>query len=220
MIGIVVPAHNEEEHLPGCVAALRRAASHPALDGETVRMLVVLDHCTDGSRALCRQLAVPHLRVWARRVGVARHVGASRLIAQGARWIAFTDADTVVADDWLVSQLAQDADAVCGTVAVNDWSAHGDQADAVREAFAARYTDAEGHRHVHGANLGVSAECYRRSGGCPPVSASEDVALVQALIACGARIAWSAAPRVLTSARKRARASGGFADTLLQWAQA
>ena len=37
-----------------------------------------------------------------------------------------------------------------------------------------------------------------------------------ALQASGARIAWSAAPRVTTSARRDAKARGGFGDTLLQ----
>ena len=34
-------------------------------------------------------------------------------------------------------------------------------------------------------------------------------------IQSGARVAWSAAPRVVTSARREARAAGGFADALL-----
>ncbi|HUD32119.1 MAG TPA: glycosyltransferase family 2 protein, partial [Variovorax sp.] len=68
---------------------------------------------------------------------------------------------------------------------------------------------------IHGANLGVSAEAYERVGGFRPLACSEDVALVEALQASGARIAWSAAPRVTTSARADARARGGFGDTLL-----
>jgi thymidine phosphorylase len=68
---------------------------------------------------------------------------------------------------------------------------------------------------VHGANLGVSAEAYLRAGGFQALACSEDVALVEALKASGARIAWSAAPRVTTSARTNARARGGFGDTLL-----
>lgn len=69
--------------------------------------------------------------------------------------------------------------------------------------------------HVHGANLGVSADAYRRAGGFPPLKCSEDAALVDRLIATGARIAWSAAPRVTTSARTVARVRGGFGDTLI-----
>lgn len=49
-------------------------------------------------------------------VGHARAAGAQELLNQGVRWIACTDADSTVAEDWLVEQLALEADAVCGTV--------------------------------------------------------------------------------------------------------
>ena len=51
-------------------------------------------------------------------------------------------------------------------------------------------------------------------GGFAPLASSEDVALVQALEDVGASIAWSAAPRVVTSARRQFRAPGGFGATL------
>ncbi len=31
MIGVVVPVHNEEDHLEACLGALATAAAHPAL---------------------------------------------------------------------------------------------------------------------------------------------------------------------------------------------
>jgi hypothetical protein len=106
------------------------------------------------------------------------------------------------------------ADAVCGSICVDDWAAHPQQ---VRDYFRQTYVDADGHRHVHGANLGVSAQAYRRAGGFAPLACSEDVALVEQLQASGACIAWSAAPRVVTSARRASRARGGFGDTLSAW---
>jgi hypothetical protein len=60
----------------------------------------------------------------------------------------------------------------------------------------------------------VSAVAYYRAGGFPPLECSEDVALVGLLVAMGARIAWSAAPRVVTSARIASKVRGGFGDTL------
>jgi hypothetical protein len=137
------------------------------------------------------------------------------MLQRGARWLAFTDADTKVGHAWLAEQLALSADAVCGTVGVDDWSAHGAHARWLRRHFARTYTDADGHCHVHGANLGVSANAYRRAGGFRHLACKEDVALVEALQGCGANIAWSARPRVLTSARRTARAHGGFADALV-----
>jgi hypothetical protein len=148
-------------------------------------------------------------------VGRARAAGAEAMLEAGARWLAFTDADTFVSPGWLVDQLTQQADAVCGSIGIDDWTQHGAHADFLKAHFARTYTDADGHAHVHGANLGVSAEAYRLAGGFQPLACGEDVALVRALQASGARIAWSAAPRVTTSARTDARARGGFGDTLL-----
>ena len=215
VIGIVIPAHNEAALLAGCLQAALCAAAHPGLAGERVEILVVLDSCTDGTAAIANACGVATIALDARNVGAARAAGAHRLLEQGARWLAFTDADSRVSAQWLVDQLAQHADAVCGTVQVDDWSDHGELASALHAHFLQTYFDQEGHSHIHGANLGVSAEAYRRAGGFPPLACSEDVALVAALRSSGARIAWSCAPRVTTSARRHARALGGFADALL-----
>ncbi|QJD98881.1 glycosyltransferase [Massilia forsythiae] len=224
MIGIAIPAHNEESNLDACLVSLLAAARHPLLDGEKVCVQVVLDACDDGSAAVVARhqaafaaagMALDMEEVAARQVGVARALGARRLLAQGARWLAFTDADTRVSPRWLVAQLAQGADVVCGSVAVDDWSPHAANAQALRAHFADTYQDRDGHRHIHGANLGVSAEAYQAAGGFEAVACHEDVLLVKALERIGARFAWSAQPRVYTSARTDARARGGFGDTLL-----
>lgn len=216
MIGVIVPAHNEEALLAGCLAALLEAAQHPELAGETVQLVVVLDDCSDASAAVAATFGVQTIALAARNVGAARAAGAALLLAAGARWLSFTDADSRVSHAWLVAQLSLGADVVCGSICVDDWSGH---PAAVRDGFRRSYMDADGHRHVHGANLGVRAEAYRRAGGFPSLACSEDVALVERLMAIGARIAWSAAPRVVTSARRESRARGGFGDTLAALAQ-
>ena len=50
--------------------------------------------------------------------------------------LAITDADTRVSPGWLSSQPALKAGAVCGTVAVDDWTPHVDKAGALRAHFA------------------------------------------------------------------------------------
>ncbi|RZL92965.1 MAG: glycosyltransferase [Variovorax sp.] len=215
MLGIVIPAHNEESGIVTCVASVMQAARHPALREEPVEIIVVLDNCSDATGILAAGAGAATVTIRARNVGMARAAGAEAALARGARWLAFTDADTRVAPDWLVEQLALDADAVCGTVGVSDWSPHGEHADLLHAHFLETYLDRDGHRHIHGANLGVSAQAYRRAGGFRHLACSEDVAFVNALEASGARIAWSARPRVDTSARQDARASGGFADALM-----
>ncbi|MFL9926319.1 glycosyltransferase family 2 protein [Herbaspirillum lusitanum] len=215
MIGVVIPAHNEEQYLSACLSAMHLAARHPALN-EAVRIIVALDACTDRSALIARSHQVEIIALQARNVGMARAAGASRLLAAGARWLAFTDADSLVAPDWLAAQLLLElnADAVCGTICVDDWSEHSPQ---LQEHFRTSYFDREGHRHIHGANFGISARAYKSVGGFPPMACSEDVAIVDLLIAAGARIAWSASPRVNTSARIASKARGGFGDTLSAW---
>jgi glycosyltransferase involved in cell wall biosynthesis len=215
MIGIVVPAHNEEALVRDCLRSLKEAASHPALAGEPVEIVVVLDACTDATGVIANASGATTLSIRACNVGMARAVGAQLLILRGARWLAFTDADTVVSPSWLADQLSLQADVVCGTVGVADWTPHGRHAALLASHFMQTYNDDHGHSHVHGANLGVSTEAYRRVGGFRHLACSEDVALVDALVASGASVAWSAKPRVTTSARKDARAVGGFADALL-----
>lgn len=211
MLGVVVPAHDEEEHIEVCLASLRVAACHPSLGGEEVMIIVALDACSDDTAGVALRLGATVVNTNARNVGIARAIGADVALAAGARWLAFTDADSVVAPDWLSAQLIQRTDAVCGTIEVRDW---GDYGEAMRVQHQQTYRDVDGHRHVHGANLGVSAAAYRQVGGFAPLSSSEDVALVNALHVNGSSIAWSASPRVVTSARRGYRAPGGFGETL------
>lgn len=213
MLSVVVPAHDEERLIGACLQSLQAASRHPSLHGEEVLIVAALDACTDGTRDICRSLDVAVVETAARNVGIARARGAEFALAAGARWLAFTDADSVVSGDWLVAQLGQRADAVCGTIEVRDW---GDYGEAIRLQHERTYRDVDGHRHIHGANLVVSADAYRQVGGFQPLRSSEDVALVEALRINGASIAWSAAPRVSTSARRQYRAPGGFGETLLR----
>lgn len=204
MIGVAIPAHDEEASLGACLAALLLAARNPVLGGEAVAVLVVLDACGDGSRAVVRHnqplfaaagVALDCIEVDERRVGAARAAGARRLLALGARWLAFTDADTRVSSQWLATQLALDADVVCGSVAVYDWSPHAERADALCEHFARNYQDRDGHRRIHGANLGVRAAAYLAAGGF------EAVPCTRTCCWCGR---WSAPARVSPGARSRA----------------
>ncbi|WP_407316073.1 glycosyltransferase [Pseudomonas sp. nanlin1] len=211
MIGVVIPAHNEQDNLERCLRSVLQAAEHPILGGEPVRIVVVLDSCDDGTQLIAERYLTQVLVVTARNVGVARATGASYLIEEGARWIACTDADSEVSSNWLANQLAYGADAVCGVVEVDDWSLH--SAD-VRSRYEAAYFDQENHQHIHGANLGIASHAYLLAGGFPALTCHEDVHLVRRLEAVGARIAWSCSVRVRTSARLDCRAREGFGDYL------
>lgn len=212
MIGVIVPAHNEETLIAACLNSVRIAASSELLSGETVKVFVALDRCQDNTGRIATALGA-ELVAGDGNVGVARAAAARAAISAGARWIASTDADSRVPPDWLCAQLACGADAFCGVVSVQNWEDYGPR---VQTAFHAGAVHRQGHPHVHGANLGVNAEWYDRSGGFLPLPAHEDVALINALVAVRARIARLPQPAVFTSARRNARASDGFGDYLRQ----
>lgn len=213
-IDVVVPAHDEELLLGECLDALDRCASATPVP---VRVTVVLDSCGDRSEALVRGRA-RSLHVTDRSVGAARAAGFDDALAHapgpGERWLATTDADSRVPVTWLVDQLTlalAGADLVVGLVDVDDWT---DWDPAVRVKYLDRYCSAAGHRHVHGANLGMSGHAYRAVGGFDPVPTDEDVSLVRRAEAAGLTVAWAGTTPVMTSARRSGRAPGGFSHHL------
>jgi glycosyltransferase involved in cell wall biosynthesis len=211
MIAIIVPAHNEELVLDDCIKSLMAAATHQDLAHESIEILIVLDDCDDASAFVAQSHNVLIHTCTHRNVGKTRAEGANLMLARGARWLAFTDADTVVPYSWLADQVRFGTDAVCGIVEVADWSEH---SSFVRERYDAHYTPVDGHRHIHGANLGVSAAAYTKAGGFRALAAHEDVHLIEDLERSGATITWTAVNRVTTSARKSSRCREGFGDYL------
>ena len=137
MISVIVPAHNEEAVIGHCLKALLVAASHPCLYGEVVQIVVVMDCCTDDTRLVVGDYPVQGIVGRYRNVGKARAAGSKYALEQGTRWLAFTDADTVVPASWLVKQLGCGTDVVCGTVTDEDWSLNnGDNSRPTVEKFA------------------------------------------------------------------------------------
>ena len=232
-VGVVVPAHDEEASLGACLAALRVAAAHPDLVGVDVRVVVALDACTDGSAAVARTAGARCVEVGSRCVGAARAAGADEVLRElltapvlrrarptdlQAVWLATTDADSRVAPDWLVRQVEladAGADAVLGVVDVDLSGLPAAASAAYRSLYG---TPADGHRHVHGASLGVRASAYRAVGGFRPLALDEDVRLAADLRAAGATVVASPSVRVTTSARLDPRARGGFGDLLARLA--
>lgn len=213
---IVIPVHNEEACLAACLDAACTSAKAANLEQDAL-VVVVLDRCSDSSAEIAKQFAVELVQASVGSVGAARSIGARRAIELGATWLAFTDADTVVAVDWLTAQQSLGAEVVCGTVAVSDWHLYDPQ---VRAAYETHYVDADGHRHIHGANLGLSTHAYLKCGGFEDMRLHEDVDLVQRLVEAQVSIAWSALPRVSTSARIVNRVPGGFGGCVAEFVRA
>jgi glycosyltransferase involved in cell wall biosynthesis len=216
--GVVVPAHNEETLLPDCLASLQQAARRAATP---VRLVVVADACTDQTAGRARASGVTVIEICSRNVGAARAAGMRAVLCQTTQtdpsdlWLATTDADTRVPPDWLARQVShadQGWDAVLGTVTVADWA---DRPAHAADAFAAHYRHGEGpHPHVHGANFGIRASAYLAAGGFPALRRAEDHALLRALTAAGIAAKRADDITVQTSARRHARAPGGFSHLL------
>ena len=209
---VVVPVHNEAGCLSRCLASVRRAATQVDVP---VRTMVVLDSCTDGSEASIGS-NVTSIAVHERNVGAARAAGFAWAGSanSGETWFVSTDADCVVPPWWLRRHLAHaetGAGAVCGTVAVRNW---GGLNEVVRTRYESSYVSRDGHRHIHGANLGVRASDYWAVGGFHSLHTGEDVDLVRRLTSRGIRITWTGNMPVVTSARLQGRAPDGFAAHL------
>lgn len=225
-IGVVIPARNEVDRVDGCLAAVTasvaRLRRRPAGPQVPVRIVVVLDDCRDGTAdRVAGWPAVGAVVSSAGRVGAARAAGIGHVLAGFARegiaeseiWLANTDADSRVPPGWLGLHAAaarRGAAMVLGTVRPDP----AELGREIRQRWYRRHRLGDGHPHVHGANLGVRADWYRRAGGFPPVARQEDVALVDAVTAAGGRIVRTGAGPVRTSARLSGRAPGGMADYL------
>ncbi len=218
-VGVVVPAHDEQDLLPGCLASLHRAAR--ALRGARVHLVVVADRRRDRTVEVARRGGAAVVTIDSQRAGAARAAGVAEVLRRTSHldpaevWVATTDADTLVPPCWLRDQARyanRGWDAVAGTIRVADWS---DRHPEARSLFRRRYGRGTGpHPHVHGANLGFRAAAYLRAGGFPDVPTGEDRALVAALDAAGRRVLRTRALTVVTSARRDGRAPRGFGDYL------
>lgn len=227
-----VPCRDERDRLPGCLDALVAAADRLP-PSTAVAIVVACDSTTDGSeRIVDRRSRLDHriasIRgTWgaaggARRAACAAGLASVRAIghAPTETWIATTDADTLVPTDWLTLQLGYAERGFQAVAGVVDLRPDERPDPAVAAAFARHYPlGKQGHRHVHGANLGVRADAYLAAGGFPPLAVAEDHALWNALQHGGRRCVSSVALRVATSGRLVGRAAGGFAATMAQLAR-
>jgi len=150
----------------------------------------------------------------ARREGVAQVLRHWENLDPSRIWLANTDADTRVGDDWIAVQLAFADEGVTAVAGIVHLEAGGSAA--AHQIYRDTYlTSAEGtHTHVHGANLSVRADAYKDVGGWSNLALAEDHCLWARLLGKGWRVSSPVSSVVTTSARLEGRAKGGFADTL------
>jgi glucosyl-3-phosphoglycerate synthase len=231
---VVVPAHDEEHRIAGCIEALGAQTVPP----DQFEVILVLDGCTDrtarvaeGAARRCG-LALSLVEGPGEGAGAARRMGmdlaAERLLARGLEHglIATTDADSRPATDWLDRQLAhvrRGARAIAGLIELDPDDVrtlapevlHRRERDAAQRLQRVRETDpSAAHHHFAGASIGVTAGVYRAVGGLEPVVALEDAVFAERLAGHGIAIVRADDVRVRTSARAIGRASRGLSVDL------
>jgi glucosyl-3-phosphoglycerate synthase len=235
-VSVVVPARNEESLIGSCLAAL---AEQDGVSPEEYEVLLVLDRCTDATEARAREIADSHSRFGlhlldglgkgsghARRAGM--ELASARLLGLGRTkgLIASTDADTVVAPDWLAAQLqavSRGALAIGGRIELTEGS--------LPESVFRWHTKLGRRRHesllsepdqlgktehwqFSGASLALTAKIYQEIGGLEPRVALEDEHLEDVLRRHNVPIERLLSVRVTTSTRLEGRAKQGLARDL------
>ena len=245
-VAVVVPARDEAGRIVACLERLTALAVDERI--QRLTLLVLANNCRDDTVRRARefgegrQISIVVQAVtlepekanvgWARRL--AFDAGAA-FLAEPEDLLLCTDADTLVASDWLLKTLDHiDAgfDAVAGLARLDPRELRKlDPTSRKRLAAIRRYESALNYlksllpaseptpRHFYegGASLALTLGAYREIGGAPTPQVGEDKALCDALRAKGRRIRHATDVRVLTSCRFDGRAPEGAADTLARW---
>ncbi len=255
---ITVPARNEEQGLRRCLDAF---AAQLELDGapmpaNSYEVVLLLNNCTDASGGVAQAWRAKHpsampLHVVERTLPAEQaHVGTARRMLMDTAWhrlqhavpdaaaILSTDADTVVAPDWVAQNLAalQAADVVGGSVTLLPEQLAA-LPRAVRRCYdrdreyaelIARLEDVldpqendRWPRHLDhfGSSLACTPAAYAKAGGLPPITPLEDEAFVDRVRHAGLRLRHAPDVHVYTSARMYGRAVMGLAGQLRLWSR-
>jgi glycosyltransferase involved in cell wall biosynthesis len=100
-ISIIIPAHNEEPYLGGCLDAAAAAARAVGVDVETV---VVLNRCTDGSERIARERGAKPVPDDSRCIAAVRNRGVA---ASSGEVIVTCDADSRIHPQMLPAVLRE-----------------------------------------------------------------------------------------------------------------
>ena len=224
-VGIVMPARDERARIGRALTAVLCAID--AVD-VTCTVVVVDDGSVDGTASIAHEVLADHdprhlvLPICEHQASRARAAGVDALrhvvgADAAATWLLSTDADSIVPADWVRRHLdhaARGALAVAGVVSLID-DPDGRRAAATWERdYGATLIAADGHPHVHAANLGLRLDVYDAIGGFADLDRAEDIDLWRRLRAAGIRPVADAATSVATSARLDGRVALGFAAAL------
>lgn len=210
-VSFIVPAFNEQEHLPNCLASIR------AQRGE-FEIIVVNNNSRDETADIARRYADRVIFCGVQGIAAARNSGAARAESQ---LLAFVDADATLHRDWLSRGLehlsTRKLDGVCGMnyfledslprfCFYNSYSLGFLLFTAVRSVA--------GRPVVAGNNLIIRKQSLLAAGGFPRF-VGEDIKLSSALNRAGFRTSFCRSMRIGYSPRRfRQR---GFFRVLFLW---
>ena len=235
---VVVPARDEEQLISSCLEAI---ATQERVAHDEYEILLVLDQLYGPNRSTRprdRAGRRPRLRLHlldgpgegsgpARRVGMDAACARLLQVGRPEGLIACTDADTVVAPDWLAAQLRAVSDgarAIGGRIELADdgslpesvWRRHAEEGHRRHERL---LSDPEPkgetqHWQFSGASMTLTAAVYTQVGGLEPLTALEDEHLERALRQHDVPIHRLLSVRVTTSPRLEGRATRGLSYDL------
>lgn len=240
---VAIPVRDEVDRIVMCLSAL---AEQEEVEPSEMAVVLLLNNCIDGTAQAVRDLS-PHFpwRLEMRSVELPcayANAGWARKLAMDAAadWvqpgglILTTDADTVVATDWVAAnrrEIAQGVEAVAGYVMADpvelmeldpcilkrgslEWDYQQLAAELEARADPPVHDPWPRHNQNCGASTAITLAAYRRIGGLPPIRVGEDRALFEALGRVDLKVRHSLEVQVVTSARTDGRACGGLSDAI------
>ncbi len=255
---VTVPAKNEAATIQRCLTAFaaQLQIDGTALPPQRFEILLLLNNCTDETAALAQQwqAANPGIRLHIAERTLPRsqaHVGTARKLLMDAACerlfsvrsaptaILSTDADTVVAPDWIAQNcqaLRTGADVVGGLIhllpedldALSPDLRHCYQQDRRYASLVAQLEDRidprpgdpwPRHLDHFGSSLACTPKAYILAGGMPAVTPLEDEAFVDCVRRADLTLRHEPAVKVFTSARLEGRARIGLARQFHCWSE-
>lgn len=256
---VIIPACNEAQSLPHALDALAAQidGNGRSLAPASFEVLLLLNNCTDSSFETAQAWHRSHFQIHLHTLQCSlpsevAHVGTARRMLMNTAYerlsllslpvsvpqaILSTDADTVVAPDWIFRNLeaiAAGADAVGGWItllppdldALDRGTRTAYQADRQHQLLSARLESLldpdpcdpwPRHLDHFGASLACTPRIYATAGGLPGVRPLEDLAFVDALRRIDARVRHAQEVRVFTSGRLQGRTEIGLSGQLRIW---
>ncbi len=195
-VSVVIPAYNEEKYIEDCLAAIEEQKD------SKVEIIVVDNKSTDCTGEIAERYADKVVREDKKGVAIARQRG---FLEATGEIVAYTDADTVVAEDWIENireSFNGKTIAVYGPVYLLDGYAIEEAASKYAFTYFLQLNHLIGLPNISGQNFAVKREVIKKVGGFnTKLKSAEDVELGRRIKKIG-ELEFNSKLRVYTSARR------------------